>query len=296
MLLVFGCTSLIPLLHGDQRLTARARSLHACASRRPDVESLRVLYASRRFEAETLKATLLIEDMMQRQQTKGECTRCWLPLDLCLCGADGRIQAGLTNRVDVVVAMHYKEFGKKKNTARLLPLALPSHAQMVTHPMDTPALLDRMQATPSLLLWPGTGSLPASSYRDWVADVTAGEEEERVLLIVLDGTWGQVKNMAREFMRAGVRLVHVSDVASVSIMDDRRQIATSRVTTAEAVALALGELGEPAAAAALTDALHVSANAYRQHLERNSNAEFMEAKRAGVLERRAVLPGRNIQK
>lgn len=244
---------------------------------------------------EASKAAVLVEGMMQRQERLRECTRCWLPLDLCLC-ADGRIQTGVTSRVDVVVAMHYKEYGKKKNTAKLLPLALPHHAQMVLHPTDTPDLIERMRSSPSLLLWPGAGSMPASSYCDWVANVTAGGEEERLLLVVLDGTWGQVKNMAREFMRIpGLRLVHVTDVASVSIMDDRRQIATSRVTTAEAVALALGELGEPAAKAVITGALGVSGEAFRDHLERNSNGEFMEAKRAGVQRRREALPSRNNQ-
>ena len=33
-----------------------------------------------------------------RQERLRECTRCWLPLDLCLC-ADGRIQTGETSRV-----------------------------------------------------------------------------------------------------------------------------------------------------------------------------------------------------
>ena len=33
-----------------------------------------------------------------RQERLRECTRCWLPLDLCLC-ADGRIQTGVTSRV-----------------------------------------------------------------------------------------------------------------------------------------------------------------------------------------------------
>ena len=76
---------------------------------------------------EASKAAVLVEGMMQRQERLRECTRCWLPLDLCLC-ADGRIQTGVTSRVDVVVAMHYKEYGKKKNTAKLLPLAL-QHGQ-----------------------------------------------------------------------------------------------------------------------------------------------------------------------
>ena len=122
---------------------------------------------------EALKATVLVDAMVRRQERLHECARCWLPLDLCLCG---RIQTG-ASRVDVVVAMHYKEFGKKKNTAKLLPLALPHDAQMVLHPTDTPALIERMRSSPSLLLWPGAGSMPASSHLDWVANVTAGEEE-----------------------------------------------------------------------------------------------------------------------
>ena len=47
---------------------------------------------------EASKAAVLVEGMMQRQERLRECTRCWLPLDLCLC-ADGRIQTGETSRV-----------------------------------------------------------------------------------------------------------------------------------------------------------------------------------------------------
>ena len=84
----------------------------------------------------------------------------------------------------MAVAMHYKEYGRTKNTAKLIPLALPQSSQLYSHPVETPALLERMQDSPSLVLWPGEGSKPASEYREWLR-----KQESRVLLTVLDGTW-----------------------------------------------------------------------------------------------------------
>ena len=114
-----------------------------------------------------------------------------------------------------------------------------------------------------------------------------------MLLCALDGTWGQVKSMAREFSRAGVPLVHVSESATVSVLEDRRQVELSRVTTCEAIALALNELGEPDAAKALFGALSDSAAAYQRHLARTASPTVLAAKQAHRARERASMEQRS---
>ena len=120
-----------------------------------------------------------IQQAIQQQQ---RCMQCWLPLKpSCLCD---NVLSATTERIDVAVAMHYKEYGRTKNTAKIIPLTLPQNCQLYSHPIETPALLERMRNGPSLVLWPGEESKPASEYRDWLQ-----QQESRVLLTVLDGTW-----------------------------------------------------------------------------------------------------------
>ena len=101
-----------------------------------------------------------------------------------------------------------------------------------------------------LLLWPGEDSLPAAELREWVA-----AQQQRVTLLVIDGTWGHARAMARHVPKDVVR-VHVNDeVAGPSLFLNRRQATADRVSTLEAVALALKALGETADMSPLAAAL-----------------------------------------
>ena len=86
--------------------------------------------------------------------------------------------------------------------------------------------------------------------------------------------------MAREFTRAGLPLVHVSDLTSVSMVSELRQVGASRVTTSEAVALALNDLGEGAAAEALFESLQNSSAAYQAMQRQLGGSQYVEAKQA----------------
>ena len=149
---------------------------------------------------EVLKA----EHKLERWRAEGRCTRCWLQHAQCICSRLAPLAGVATNRVDVALSVHYKEWGCTKNTAKLLPLVLEG-CRAAVYPIE-PLLPPRRG--PTLLLFPGKGSQPASKFRAWVA-----AQQERVTLVVVDGTWGQARTMARHLV--GVPRVHVSETSLV---------------------------------------------------------------------------------
>eukprot|EP00965_Chrysotila_dentata_P160365 5294993-Pleurochrysis_carterae.AAC.1 len=181
-----------------------------------------------------------------------KCPRCWLCLPFCICSRLRHLQAR-TSKVNVQLAVHYKEYGTSSNTAKLLPLLLNAEEQsdavengLFIYPIDCAALDKKLRASPTLLLWPGPDSQPASSYRDWVE-----KQNGRVNLVVIDGTWTQARAMARGIC-SSIPRVHVNDAAlkSESLFIRRKQTQADRVSSVEAAALALSALGEPSDVAA----------------------------------------------
>ena len=103
--------------------------------------------------------------------------------------------------MDVLVAVHYKEYGKATNTAKLLPhlltaagsgaagegaagrtAAAAGGSSLCVYPVEP--LQEQLRAAgPTLLLWPGEDSVPAAELRPWVA-----AQGQRVTLLVIDGS------------------------------------------------------------------------------------------------------------
>ena len=198
----------------------------------------RTPYEDERAHAEAFLAAL------RQRLAPTRCMTCWMTRAHCLCSRLARLRVR-TARVDVLVSVHYKEFGKATNTAKLLPQLLSTadgsgdSCSLCVYPNDP--FHERLPSGPTLLLWPGEGSMPAADLRDWVA-----AQQQRVTLLVIDGTWGHARAMARHVPKDVVR-VHVNDeVAGPSLFLNRRQATADRVSTVEAVALALAALGETA--------------------------------------------------
>ena len=128
------------------------------------------------------------------------------------------------------------------NTAKLVRSVLPS-SQLFVHPLDNEGvsgILARAESHP-VVLWPGEGSVPASEYR-----ARAGVHGQHITLFALDGTWRQVKAMARRY--AALPRVHVSNELlgqGSAVPHLRREVRPTGASTAEAIALALAALGEP---------------------------------------------------
>ena len=223
---------------------------------------------------EVLKA----ERKLERWRAEGRCSRCWLRHAQCVCSRLAPLAGVATNRVDVALSVHYKEWGCTKSTAKLLPLVLEG-CRATVYPIE-PLLPPRRG--PTLLLFPGEGSQPASSLREWAA-----AQQERVTLVVVDGTWSQARTMARQL--AGVTRVHVSEGAGESLVLHRKQPRLGHVSTLEATALALRELGEVHAEAPLLTALRLACDAQAEAEARTSGAELLEQRHAKRLRHRAEL-------
>lgn len=215
------------------------------------------------YEDERAHAEAFLAALRQRLAAT-RCLTCWFPKAHCICARLAKLRVS-TTRVDVLLAVHYKEFGKATNTAKLLPQLLSSadgigdSCSLCVYPNDP--FHERLQSAPALLLWPGEDSLPAADLRDWVA-----AQQQRVTLLVIDGTWGHARAMARHVPKDVVR-VHVNnEVAGPSLFLNRRQATADRVSTVEAVSLALSALGETADMSPLGAALKLQVDvALAQH-------------------------------
>lgn len=143
----------------------------------------------------------------------GRCQRCYQKERLCLCAELPRVETAAR----FVVLRHTLEGFKSTNTARYAELALP-HSQIlaydaVTHALDGPLALGR-----ACLLFPGGDASPPPGVDT---------------VVVLDGTWRQVRKMCRRLpqlaalprwtVRApqalGPRLRHSPDATQLSTLE-----------------------------------------------------------------------------
>lgn len=115
----------------------------------------------------------------------GRCPRCYLKQGLCLCSLVPTVQT----RMGFVVVRHVLEGFKSTNTARIAALALPG-CEVVDFEGRDPALDARLRALPRpMLLFPDGSPTPPS--------------EPPSHLIILDGTWRQVRRMLRRIEPLG---------------------------------------------------------------------------------------------
>ena len=188
----FGCLDLPLALFWRSLRLARSRPGVARATRRmvqDEVDAREVAHAAAHYAAN------------RERMATTRCMACWVTRAHCMCARLRRLRVA-TELVDVLVAVHYKEYGKATNTAKLLPhlltaagggasgegaadqtAATAGGSSLCVYPVEP--LQEQLRAAgPTLLLWPGEGSVPAAELRPWVA-----AQGRRVTLLVIDGSW-----------------------------------------------------------------------------------------------------------
>ena len=195
--------------------------------------------SARRMTTELEKAHRTLSRFEEKVKHGKKCHGCWLPPHACICKSLQSIQTRALH-CDVTIAIHHREYGKTANTAKLVRAVLPGSKLLVG--VSERAALEAAIActgTHAVLLWPGEGSMPARDYR------RRESIDGRINLLALDGTWRQVKSMARRY--ATLPRIHVSDELREqrSKAHLRKEIREHGACTAEAIALALKALGEP---------------------------------------------------
>ncbi|WP_017937680.1 tRNA-uridine aminocarboxypropyltransferase [Zestomonas thermotolerans] len=111
------------------------------------------------------------------------CSRCYRPLDRCLCA----LIPALDSRTRVLILQHPSETRHALNTARLAALGLRNAELLVGERFA--GLVER-QARPGLrpcLLFPGDGAQPLGGL--------ATSAAEPLLLVVPDGTWRKARKL-----------------------------------------------------------------------------------------------------
>lgn len=169
------------------------------------------------------------------------CPRCLLRAAWCLC----TVIPTVPTRAEVLILRHVKERRRVSNSARAAALALPRCAVVE---LGAPGAVVDVEA----LCTPGTALLYPDAGPRWEGPAAPAR------LLVLDGSWSQVRSMVRRWPALS-RLPRLPlDPVTRPGLRMRRQHREDGLSTLEALALALGQLeGEDRAAPllALYDAL-----------------------------------------
>jgi DTW domain-containing protein YfiP len=204
----------------------------------------------------------LLKKKQRGMEESDKCAACFLTKTLCICGqvtALFKVTAPVKARV--CVFMHYKEFGRASNTGKILVTGMPQ-AQLYIFGVkeQQEKLADLLTSTPSVILHPSGSAVAVSQFRDWY------ETHDCPTLCVIDSTWPQSLPMVAS-LPASIPRIRVDDwVMGASQFLNRKQMADKgKVSTVEAVALALQALGEqPATLEPIYQSLQLGVDAVLQ--------------------------------
>ncbi|MFL5262251.1 MAG: tRNA-uridine aminocarboxypropyltransferase [Anaeromyxobacteraceae bacterium] len=161
---------------------------------------------------------------------RATCLRCLRPTDFCYC----ELLPALTSRTKVVLLQHPREARLAICSAWLTHLALPGSELVRGVRFDADPRVREHVATPgAALLFPGEGAVDARTRAD----------DPPPVLLVIDGTWHQARKVLRQNpVLAALPRVAIAPERASAYGALRREPAEGCLSTAEAVALALGIL------------------------------------------------------
>lgn len=179
------------------------------------------------------------------------CTTCWSGMKACVCDKLKKI----TTRHRYINWLHHKEVWRTTNTGCLLPHSC-DNAKILIHgvPADDDYLdaLFRDEFAYTVILYPSPGSISLQEFfeRRRTAEegpITDWKEFLKTAPILnvigVDSTWSQSRAMGGGVPDTVAR-VHLTDPPQFSVSRMRNQGSSGRITTAEAFAAVMKELGE----------------------------------------------------
>lgn len=194
-------------------------------------------------------------------QTEGRCLQCFLTKQLCICSEVKNIfsKSEMTPKANLLVYMHYKEWGRSSNTGKLLLSGLPSKSQLHLYGIreDQKNIVDSLLSKPSIIVYPSRSAVSIQEFKEWYS------LSEDINVCVIDSTWSQSYAMDQS-LPTHIPRVKVDDfvVGASQFLNRKQSDLPGRVSTIEAAAIALKTLGEPdAALAPIYQALHLSVDA-----------------------------------
>ena len=192
------------------------------------------------------------------------CIRCRFRREVCICAAARLVPSD----VRLIVVIHGTEALKMSNTGHLAALVLPDavlkiHGARARSPADLAELRETHapdgRRWETVLFFPGLGARPLTAAN--AAELRAPGTRLRV--VIPDGSWSQARRMVKRLpeLAALPRLVLDTPKGSAGrdALRPRGNPEPARVSTCEAIAAAFGQLGEPAAEAALFEVYDAAA-------------------------------------
>jgi len=205
-----------------------------------------------------------MEAMIHRKEARCKgtrCPRCWFPLDnggtsYCICAQLRPITFG--TRVRFLVYMHPRDWYNAGDDAKILLSAAPGLTELYIYGRagDDERLSSALGAAEaSVLLFPDDGAMTVEDFRRGRGLIATPEPvaEPELSIVVIDGTWNNVKQMQKHFSRnVSPATPHVRLQPTTLSVYARTQTRKDGISSVEAVALLLRELGEDSLSDACT--------------------------------------------
>ena len=194
-------------------------------------------------------------------KAEGKCHRCMMQLDFCICAAIENIRhdmlhglACLTLRF--VVWIHHKERRRASNTGKIIQLLFPDSTDILIQGVakDEARLQELLQGE-AFVIFPSEDAQTVLEAVNLPPSHVSAQTRPPVAILI-DGTWNQAQRMHKHFQ--ALRHVKLSPDGKSSF-HWRRQSQEGRISTVEAAALLLENLGEASSGrpAALYEGLKV---------------------------------------
>lgn len=208
------------------------------------------------------RTRVLTEAMLKRKIERcstTRCQRCWFPTDdsgtnRCICSK--LTPLSFRKNVRFLIYLHPRDWYNAGDDAKILLSAAPDRTELFVfgHPGHDERLREALaQAPASVLLFPDDSAILVDEFlarlrkQDDAAVCSETDDADNVELsiVVIDGTWNNVKQMQKHFTREiGPTTPHVKLLPTSLSVYARTQTRKDGVSSIEAVALLLRELGE----------------------------------------------------
>jgi len=216
------------------------------------------------------RTRVLLEAMIRRKEERcgrSRCPRCWFPVNssgtsYCVCPRMPSLTFRTRSRF--LVYMHPRDWYNAGDDAKILLNAAPDSTDVFV--FGRPGDSERLQraiagSDAALLLFPDEAALTTDEFieqhrgrvqsglpRGDAVSVAAGAphcDGSELSIIVIDGTWNNVKQLLKHFVReVGPGVPHVRLKPTTLSVYARTQTRADGVSSVEAIALLLQELGE----------------------------------------------------
>lgn len=199
------------------------------------------------------RAKVLTQAMIRRKEERcmnSRCHRCWFPSDCdgtnyCICASMPPLP--FRTRTKFLIYMHPRDWFNAGDDAKILLSAAPHASEIFVfgRPADEEKLRRSLQSGPAVLLFPDASAISTEEFLRGCSSMDASESSEDILVVVIDGTWNNVKQMQKHFSREiAPHVPHLRLEPTTLSVYARTQTRKDGISSVEAVALLLQELGE----------------------------------------------------